>query len=152
MARFESTACRLELGAATNATRVGNNGVFSNLIAGRIRSTEMTKIARVLRKQTGTAIHFDSPLAKGGLGNHFNPLTNEIHLFGGASMQRRGLFYEEVQRALDHHAGAYGILSEQGGYVLNKEFLSDQGLHRQMILGCLGFQLIGLNGDLRTSD
>ena len=103
MARFESTACRLELGAATNATRVGNNGVFSNLIAGRIRSTEMTKIARVLRKQTGTAIHFDSPLAKGGLGNHFNPLT--------------------------HHAGAYGILSEQGGYVLNKEFLSDQGLH-----------------------
>jgi hypothetical protein len=59
-----------------------------------------------LRRQHGTTIVYDSELAQ-RYGNHFDPTTNQIHLQGGASKHRRGLFYEEVQHAFDHHAGAY---------------------------------------------
>jgi hypothetical protein len=66
----------------------------------------MSSIATALRRQTGTTIHYDSALAR-QFGNHFDTQLNQIHLVGGAAKQRRGLFYEEVQHAFDHHAGAY---------------------------------------------
>lgn len=47
---------------------------------------------------------FNSPLARRA-GNHFDKDTNTIHFKGGSSKMRKGLFYEEVQHAFDHHAG-----------------------------------------------
>lgn len=87
--------------------RYGEVGDFSKLIGGKIRASEMNGIASVLEQQHGTKIIYDSPLAALHKENYFHPETNLIHLQGGVSKQRRGLFYEEVQHAFDHHGGAY---------------------------------------------
>lgn len=83
--------------------------MFSDLIEGRIKSTEMNQIATALKRQHCTTIVYNSPLAKRG--SFFAPDENVIHFQGGAAQQRRGLFYEEIQHAFDHHAGVYEGIS-----------------------------------------
>jgi hypothetical protein len=89
--------------------RIGEVGDFSKLVGGKIRTSEMNGIASVLEHQHATKIIFDSPLAALRQGNYFHPETNLIHLQGGIAKQRRGLFYEEIQHAFDHHGGAYAV-------------------------------------------
>ncbi|MES2938228.1 MAG: hypothetical protein V4864_11135, partial [Pseudomonadota bacterium] len=45
------------------ASQIGEVGTFSQIVEGRIRSTEMSGIARALRQETGTTIVYDSPAA-----------------------------------------------------------------------------------------
>jgi hypothetical protein len=109
IARASSEAQALEKvagNAPKTAELIGEVGTFSKAIGGTLSRNKITSIAAKLENQHGTKIIFHSPVAKAE-GNHFNPFTNEIHLQGGITKQRRGLFYEEVQHAFDHHAGLY---------------------------------------------
>ncbi len=94
--------------ARARSPRLNELGEFSNMIEGRVSASEIRHIENVLKRKTGTTIVFDSPLAqKRGVGNHFDKDKNMIHLQGGATKQRKGVFYEEVQHAFDHHANLY---------------------------------------------
>ena len=82
--------------------RIASQGTFSNIIQGKIKGGEMQSIAGQLEKMTGTKIIWNSNEAKSG--NFFDLGRNQIHLQGGVDKQRRGMFYEEVQHAMDYHA------------------------------------------------
>jgi hypothetical protein len=84
-------------------------GTFSRIIEGKIGWREQQQIAKALESQTKTKIIYNSKAARKD-GNHFNGDENTIHLKNSAKNMRRGLFYEEVQHALDEQTGAYGIL------------------------------------------
>jgi hypothetical protein len=95
--------------AATGAGgKIGEVGTFSEIIRGDIRSKAMRKIGSALKKQYGTKIVYNSDAVARG-GGHFDWAKNEIHFQGGELKQRKGLFYEEVQHAIDYHNGEYGL-------------------------------------------
>ncbi len=82
-----------------NASRLGQEGGFArNIVPDDISRSEMKKIQDRLKSTTGTDVVPMSRQAQ-RYGNHFDPQSNAIHLVD--RKPNRGMFYEEVQHALD---------------------------------------------------
>ena len=82
-----------------NASRLGQEGgIARGIVPDDISRGEMKKLQERLKSATGTEVVPMSRQAQ-RYGNHFDPQSNSIHLMD--RKPNRGMFYEEVQHALD---------------------------------------------------
>lgn len=108
---------------------IGDRGEFSKMIAGNIKKNDMLRIGAALTREHGTTFVYNSPLARAKRTNFFSKTTNEIHFQGGIDKQHRGLFYEEVQHAFDHHCGRYsGELTNEQLHAITAQNIIDNPL------------------------
>ncbi|GHB91297.1 hypothetical protein GCM10007047_02940 [Cerasicoccus arenae] len=88
-------------------SRLGSVGEANRIAQGFGSIDDISFITRELRRKTGAEIVFSSreALRRGRsgvpIGNYFDLDTNTIHLMTGRANTGRGVFFEEVQHALD---------------------------------------------------
>lgn len=75
------------------------SGLANQVIQGTTTRKQTRMIREHLRDTTGTEIIFGSKKASDV--NYYDPRTNTIHLRSGSRNQPRGMFFEEVQHAID---------------------------------------------------
>jgi hypothetical protein len=78
-------------------------GIANSIIEGVVSIAEQRRLARYIAKRHGTRVLLRDPVGR----NAFDPTTNTIHLRHPRNNLPRGVYYEEIQHALDFHARRY---------------------------------------------
>jgi hypothetical protein len=80
-------------------------GIANSIIGGIVSKADARRLARYIQQRHGTTTMFGSRF------NDFDASTNTISLRHPRNAVPRGVFYEEIQHALDYHVGLYeGLL------------------------------------------
>lgn len=86
-----------------------SRGIASEIVQGLTTRREASFLRQQLKELAGTDIVYGSIKSRGR--NFFDSLDNKIHLRSGARQQPRGMFFEEIQHALDQRV-ANGALND----------------------------------------
>ena len=100
-------------------------GIANQILSGRVGGARAKQLADLIERTTGTKVFFNSKLAIEEGGNFFNSATNEIHLLDRARAVKQGVFFEEIQHALDNASGlletlpSSSMIGTEEGQILN---------------------------------